>query len=479
MGLNHVLRLGLLSTARINGAILRGAAQHRRGRRRRGRQPRRPPRARRTPPSTASAARTATTARCWPTPTSTRSTSRCPTRCTCRGPCGRWRPASTCCARSRCRPTPTRSRTRSRSPPRTGSSCRRRSCGATTRSRSGWSELVAGGAIGELRLVRASFSFPLTTESDVRWEPALEGGSLMDVGCYCVSAMRLLAGEPERVHAEAVLAPSGVDVRFAGALRFAGDVLGHIRLRLRPAGARRARGARLRRLAARRRPVVRPRTGDRASQRRRDAADDRCRGRRPLRARARGPRGRHRASAARRCWAATTPSARRGRSPRWPAAPPPAPRCGSRRERAAGGRDRGLRAGGRGLPRAAGRRRAGPAGRRHRDARPRAPGARPRRASGRRDRRRRRRACDDIDLLVVATPNRAHVPLALEALERGIAVVVDKPLAAQRRRRPSADRARRAADRVPEPTLRRRLPDRPPARRRRRAGRDPALRVAL
>jgi scyllo-inositol 2-dehydrogenase (NADP+) len=34
-----------------------------------------------------------------------------------------------------------------------------------------------------------------------------------------------------------------------------------------------------------------------------------------------------------------------------------------------------------------------------------------------------------IDLLVVATPNRAHVPLALEAVERGVAVVVDKPLA--------------------------------------------------
>ncbi len=35
-----------------------------------------------------------------------------------------------------------------------------------------------------------------------------------------------------------------------------------------------------------------------------------------------------------------------------------------------------------------------------------------------------------IDLLVVATPNRLHVPIARAALERGIAVVVDKPLAA-------------------------------------------------
>jgi len=36
----------------------------------------------------------------------------------------------------------------------------------------------------------------------------------------------------------------------------------------------------------------------------------------------------------------------------------------------------------------------------------------------------------ELDLVVVASPNRTHVPLALEALEAGLAVVVDKPLAA-------------------------------------------------
>ena len=36
---------------------------------------------------------------------------------------------------------------------------------------------------------------------------------------------------------------------------------------------------------------------------------------------------------------------------------------------------------------------------------------------------------DGVDVLVVATSNDAHVPLALEAIERGVAVVVDKPLA--------------------------------------------------
>jgi D-xylose 1-dehydrogenase (NADP+, D-xylono-1,5-lactone-forming) len=86
--------------------------------------------------------------------------------------------------------------------------------------------LVRDGAIGELRLVRAAFSFTLPQSPNVRWDAELDGGALMDVGCYCVSGARLLAGaEPERVHGEAVMASSGVDSRFVATLRFPGDVL--------------------------------------------------------------------------------------------------------------------------------------------------------------------------------------------------------------------------------------------------------------
>jgi predicted dehydrogenase len=86
--------------------------------------------------------------------------------------------------------------------------------------------LVREGAIGELRLVRAAFSFPLDRFPDVRWDADLEGGALMDVGSYCVSGSRLLAGaEPERVTGESVMAETGVDSRFAGLLRFPGDLL--------------------------------------------------------------------------------------------------------------------------------------------------------------------------------------------------------------------------------------------------------------
>jgi xylose dehydrogenase (NAD/NADP) len=81
--------------------------------------------------------------------------------------------------------------------------------------------------IGELRLVRASFSFPLGDPGNVRLRRQLEGGALMDVGCYCVSGCRLVAGEPVEVSATEVEGGDGVDARLAATLRFDGDVLGH------------------------------------------------------------------------------------------------------------------------------------------------------------------------------------------------------------------------------------------------------------
>jgi D-xylose 1-dehydrogenase (NADP+, D-xylono-1,5-lactone-forming) len=75
--------------------------------------------------------------------------------------------------------------------------------------------------------VRAAFGFGLDPgAANVRWSGELDGGALMDVGCYCVSALRLLAGEPSRVAAELVEGGEGVDARLAGLLRFDDDVLG-------------------------------------------------------------------------------------------------------------------------------------------------------------------------------------------------------------------------------------------------------------
>ncbi len=78
--------------------------------------------------------------------------------------------------------------------------------------------------VGAVLGVHVTFTAMLTHEDDPRWVPKLGGGVLLDVGCYCVSAARLLLGEPDRVHGEARLGRGGVDTQFAGTLRF-GDVV--------------------------------------------------------------------------------------------------------------------------------------------------------------------------------------------------------------------------------------------------------------
>ena len=86
-------------------------------------------------------------------------------------------------------------------------------------------QLVDEGAIGEPRLIRSAFSYSLYDLDNIRLRMALEGGALMDVGCYSVSGSRLFGGEPEKVFGEAWVGPSGTDWVFAGVLRFPGDVV--------------------------------------------------------------------------------------------------------------------------------------------------------------------------------------------------------------------------------------------------------------
>jgi predicted dehydrogenase len=85
--------------------------------------------------------------------------------------------------------------------------------------------LVAEGAIGDLRFVRSAFSYSLYDPDNIRLRPDAEGGALMDVGCYCVSGARLVAGEPESVYGQAWYGDTGTDWVFTGLLRFPDDVL--------------------------------------------------------------------------------------------------------------------------------------------------------------------------------------------------------------------------------------------------------------
>jgi D-xylose 1-dehydrogenase (NADP+, D-xylono-1,5-lactone-forming) len=80
--------------------------------------------------------------------------------------------------------------------------------------------------LGEVMTIRATFGFQLEDDADIRVSAELEGGSLMDVGCYCVSGSRYVAGEePELVFGQQSTNPAGVDRRFAGMLRFPSGVL--------------------------------------------------------------------------------------------------------------------------------------------------------------------------------------------------------------------------------------------------------------
>ncbi len=86
-------------------------------------------------------------------------------------------------------------------------------------------ELVAEGAIGELRVIRTTFSYSLYDAENIRLRTDVEGGSLMDVGCYCISGARLLGGEPQSVVGTAHIGSSGTDWVFAGMMRFPDDVV--------------------------------------------------------------------------------------------------------------------------------------------------------------------------------------------------------------------------------------------------------------
>ena len=89
-------------------------------------------------------------------------------------------------------------------------------------------EIVKQGRIGELKLVRSSFSFPIDM-TDWRLDPARGGGALWDVGCYGVSTVRLFAGaEPVEIEGRARFSDRGVDLSLGATLKCNNGVLGVI-----------------------------------------------------------------------------------------------------------------------------------------------------------------------------------------------------------------------------------------------------------
>lgn len=99
-------------------------------------------------------------------------------------------------------------------------------------------EIIRGGALGDVRLIQASFSFDMGEKLDnIRQQNAVGGGGIMDVGCYTLSMARLIAGaaqardfaDPIELKGTAHIGKSSrVDEWAVAALRFPGDVLANL-----------------------------------------------------------------------------------------------------------------------------------------------------------------------------------------------------------------------------------------------------------
>ena len=91
-------------------------------------------------------------------------------------------------------------------------------------------EIIKTGTIGEVRILQSSFAFNMGLQlQNIRLSNPLAGGGLMDVGCYCVSFCRLVAGEePLKCHAVARIGEqSRVDEFAAGVLQFPSGAVAH------------------------------------------------------------------------------------------------------------------------------------------------------------------------------------------------------------------------------------------------------------
>jgi len=98
-------------------------------------------------------------------------------------------------------------------------------------------ELLRSGIIGETTLIQAAYGYHTDFSPEKRhFDPELGGGAILDVGCYCVSMCRLIAGvatgqpfaEPTEIRALGHLGPTGVDERATAVLTFPGNILAQV-----------------------------------------------------------------------------------------------------------------------------------------------------------------------------------------------------------------------------------------------------------
>ena len=77
-------------------------------------------------------------------------------------------------------------------------------------------ELIVDGTLGELRLIRAAFGFPMRGKDDFRYQKAMGGGALLDCGGYPVRLALELLGETAKVTQSHLIQPEGYEVDLYG-----------------------------------------------------------------------------------------------------------------------------------------------------------------------------------------------------------------------------------------------------------------------
>ena len=87
---------------------------------------------------------------------------------------------------------------------------------------------IQAGIIGQVKIIRSHFTYQRPdSQEDIRYQPELGGGGLLDVGCYCINFMRALAGcEPQSMQVQTHQHETGVDDYAAAMLNFPNGILG-------------------------------------------------------------------------------------------------------------------------------------------------------------------------------------------------------------------------------------------------------------
>ncbi len=86
-------------------------------------------------------------------------------------------------------------------------------------------EIVDSGELGKIQLIKGAFTFTLDREDNYRWMTEMGGGSIWDVGCYPISYARTIVGaEPVEVFGWQVTGQGGSDDSFVGQMKFDGGI---------------------------------------------------------------------------------------------------------------------------------------------------------------------------------------------------------------------------------------------------------------